>query len=549
MSPAPNPVHKRLPALMAALLSGALLACAFPWFDGLHLELLAWCGVVPLIWAMERSQGLRRQVLLGLVFALTFSALCILPLAAWRGGGVALLWLGYVPVPLATALAYVLARRLLGIRAALACWVALSVVLEYLFTQYWIMGAPWWALGASQTRQLWLIQFADLTGVWGVTAWLLACNALLALVLLQRSRGAVAWLLVLLLTPWLYGSWRLTELPAPIGALQVAAISPGFDGDDGLVQFERALAFSEAALAGHKPDLLLWPESVYMYPLVTQIESRNLLLTTVERWQVPLMLNAMEQPADAPGQQYTVSALLTPELATHILDQAPAGAWPVRMDRKRRLTPLAEWLPYPGQLAWFYSAVSFYFELPANGGYTPGSAAPQPFHILWQGKALPLGAVICFELLFPDEVAQVVGRGARALLWLTNDQPAEEGPYAYQFAQFARLRAVETRRDVVRANLTGWAFVVGSDGRIRTQGNRDAGAVMLETRLHDALSVYVRHPHGFLWLCAFCAGLLLSWGAFHRIRHHWNGLRSSAPEPCRSIRRQQPAKAVEQHHG
>lgn len=499
-------------SILAAMLSGAWLASAFPWFAGLHLEWLAWCSLVPLICAIERSHGLRRHALLCLVFALVFSALCILPLAAWRGAGVVLLWLGFVPVPLAMALSYVAARRLLEVRAALLCWVLLAVVLESLLTQYWAMAAPWWVVGASQMRLIWLIQLADLTGVWGITGWVLACNALLAFCLLQRSRVALALLPLMVLIPWLYGSWRLAEQPAPVGTLRAAAIAPGYTPDDGFAQFERALDISERAVTQHRPDLLVWAESVYMYPLVTQIESRNLLLASVERWQVPLLLHAMEQSADRPSRRYGVSALLTPELATQVLDHAPTRSWPVRMDRKRRLTPLAEWLPYADQLSWLYRAASDYGGLVKNGGYTPGSAVPEPFHILWRDQALPLGAVICFELLFPQEVAQVVARGSRAIFWLTNDQLAEEGPYGYQFAQFARLRAVETRRDVVRTNLTGWAFVVGPDGRTRAQGPHAAGAVLLDTRLHDTLTLYVRYPHGFLCLCAVCAGLVLAWG-------------------------------------
>jgi len=504
-------------SILAAMLSGALLAGAFPWFAGLHLEGLAWCGLVPLIWAIERSHGLRWHTLLCLVFALVFSGLCILPLAAWRGAGVVLLWLGYVPVPFAMALAYGAARRLLDVRAALLCWVLLAVVAESLLTQYWAMAAPWWVLGASQMRLIWLIQLADLTGVWGITGWVLACNALLAYCLLQRSRTALALLPVMVLVPWLYGSWRLTEPLVPVGTLRAAAVAPGHTPDDGFAQFERALDISERAVAQHRPDLLVWAESVYMYPLVTQIESRNLLLASVERWHVPLLLHAMEQAADRPSQRYGISALLTPELATHVLDNAPTRSWPVRMDRKRRLTPLAEWLPYADQLPWLYRAVSDSVGLVKNGGYTPGSTAPEPFYILWQGQALPLGAVICFELLFPGEVAQVVARGSRAIFWLTNDQLAEEGPYGYQFAQFARLRAVETRRDVVRANLTGSAFVVGPDGRTRVEGPHGAGAVLLDARLHNTLTLYVRYPRGFLWVCAACAGLMLAWGAVRKL--------------------------------
>jgi apolipoprotein N-acyltransferase len=118
-----------------------------------------------------------------------------------------------------------------------------------------------------------------------------------------------------------------------------------------------------------------------------------------------------------------------------------------------------------------------------------------------------VGAVMCFELLFPESVAELVRNGAQTLVWLTNDEDAKGGHYAYQFAQFARLRALENGRDLVRVNTDGADFAVSASGAMTPLSARQSGGFASYTLdWHTGLTFYTRYPR---WVPGMCLLLLL----------------------------------------
>ena len=88
------------------------------------------------------------------------------------------------------------------------------------------------------------------------------------------------------------------------------------------------------------------------------------------------------------------------------------------------------------------------------GGVTPGSA-PGLFEVpLADGRALPVGVLICFDSSFPALARDLQQRGARLLVEISN--LIETGSWsARQHALSARLRAVETGLPLVRVGNLG----------------------------------------------------------------------------------------------
>jgi apolipoprotein N-acyltransferase len=103
---------------------------------------------------------------------------------------------------------------------------------------------------------------------------------------------------------------------------------------------------------------------------------------------------------------------------------------------------------------------------------------------------------------------------------LTNNAWFGEGGAAYQHAAHSVLRAVETRRPVIRVGNGGWSGWIDEYGTVRTTLVGDAGSVYFrgaqtvtvnrDTRWRGELSFYTQHGDWFVLVC-----LALATGAYY----------------------------------
>lgn len=514
-----------MPAWSAAALAGLLSALAFPRWEGLFLEPLAWCALVPLLIALERQQ---RPWWCCFAFALTYQTTQVFPLMLLLGPWVGALLVNTAGIWLLPA-SYVLLRRYFTTGWALAAWVPLGVVLEWAQTTLLATNAPWWALGASQARLIAAIQFIHVTGMWGLTGWLLLVNTLMYWAWRERhssrqmlARGLLAAGLIAL--PWTYGMWRVAraDLAAvkPSSSVRVGVIGSGLP-EPGLDRIPLALHASEAAMT-QSPDVLVWPEGVNVPGMPNMPSMRRPLQQSVAQWQTPLLLvgtqfrmygselahTAFSRAIEAPYEARTGSVWLQPE--QKVTD-------PALFIPKEHLVPFQEALPATESIPWLAAALH---PLAQHGRAHWFTASKEALPMLPQlgrngdaARTITIAPLLCFEILFPTTLAQRVRNGAQLAVWQTNDEDAQAGHYAYQFAQFARLRAVETGRDIVRVNTDGDHQHIDAYGRTIAQVPRSPipshGLFIVAARQEQTLAV--RQPHAFILACAVTAALIMLW--------------------------------------
>src|SRR5260370_38115324 len=204
-------------ALIAA--SGLAVGLAFPKFD---YGRLAWVAFVPLFYAIE-GEGLRRVFgwawLQG--FASYIGSLDWIPIPLHDFAGVRmefailpmLLLAGIVAIDTAVAVwAGEFVARRSRIPAVLTMPIAWTAV-EWIRT-YFPIGFPWNLLGYTAYRNLVLIQFAEFTGVYGVSALIIFANAVVYIVALQASPRRIqafslGTLTVLMAAAFLFGTLRM----------------------------------------------------------------------------------------------------------------------------------------------------------------------------------------------------------------------------------------------------------------------------------------------------------------------------------------------------
>ncbi|MGC8916972.1 MAG: apolipoprotein N-acyltransferase [Thermoanaerobaculum sp.] len=188
---------------------------------------------------------------------------------------------------------------------------------------------------------------------------------------------------------------------------------------------------------------VVWPESAVPRFVERDASYRQELVGFAREHQVWLTLNSI---GFGDGGTYYNS----------MYSVSPRGEL-ARYD-KVHLVPFGEYVPFFGRLAFFRPLVR------EVGGFTPG-ARPHPL----PGPGLQAGGAVCYEVAFPLHAAAQVRAGAGVLVTVTNDGWYGDTAAPYQHLALAILRAVETRRYLVRAANTGISAVVDPYGRVHGQ--------------------------------------------------------------------------------
>jgi apolipoprotein N-acyltransferase len=153
--------------------------------------------------------------------------------------------------------------------------------------------------------------------------------------------------------------------------------------------------------------------------------------------------------------------------------------------------PFGEYVPFRG-LFWFMDKLSR-----EAGEFRPADRR----ELLPWGRE-KIGMAICYEVVFPDEVAELARQGATLLVTITNDAWYGDTAAPWQHFRAARFRAAENRRTLLRAAITGVSALVGPDGSVRDQiGVFKDGVIRGRVTGSKELTPYARAPWLVPLLC------------------------------------------------
>ena len=184
-------------------------------------------------------------------------------------------------------------------------------------------------------------------------------------------------------------------------------------------------------------------------------------------------------------ESYNASLLLTKKAAPQYV-------------HKSKLVPGVELVPFSAYLP-FLSALAI-----ENGG-TSGTLGTEKEPQIMNVDQVPLAPIICYESIYGDFVRQQVKKGAQVLCILTNDGWWGNTPGYKQHFSFARLRAIETRRWVLRSANTGTSGSIDPSGKIiKKTAYWTKTAFAQSVELHTVQTFYTKHGD-------WPAGLSISW--------------------------------------
>jgi len=452
--------------------SGLALALAFPKID---LSLFAWVAFIPLFYAIE-GEALWHVLGWGWLAGFSFfvgsmywiaiplhnfadvrMALAILPmllLAAVLAGycGVAI-WAGEF-----------CARRLRIPMVVIMpiAWAAVEWV-----RSYFPIGFPWNLLGYAAYSYLGIIQFAEVTGVYGISALIVLFNAVAYVVFFRRGNSrlqatSLSALTVIMLVVFGFGIYRLQQLKSapPQGSFRVAMVQGNIPQSlkwdpDFLPQSFRIYQDESVAAARHGVDLVVWPEAAAAFPfqpddrypadLAEDASYRDALLKLAGAIRTPILFGAPALTVrDGRYGFFNRADLVSAqgELVAHY--------------DKINLVPFGEYVPAHKFLGYFVNRVVEGF----------GELIPGTEQTLFPVKGARLGVLICFESVFPNLTRLEVKEGADVLVNITNDAWYGDSSAPYQALAMAAMRSVETKVPMIRTANTGISAIIKPSGEI-----------------------------------------------------------------------------------
>lgn len=418
-----------------------------------------------------------------------------------------------------------LIHKRFAVRTGYFSLVIFWITLEFL-QHHWAIPWTWLTLGNGFANSLKIIQWCEFTGVLGVSLWVLLSNILFFLALknlskrlfLKSIKQTVSALIVVFLplfwSLYMYSSYSEKGISQEIVVLQpnINPYTEKFSGMSDEDQVSKLLSLAESKLTD-SVDIILAPETALppIWEDDNMIQDQSLLSISkiIKRYpDIRFIAGALTQRKIRKGEVISETARRSVDDSFYydIFNSALLidSSFSVQISHKSILVNGVEKMP-------FQKYFSFLEKYVLHLGGTSGSLAAANESVLFSGKdAVKIGPVICFESAFGEFSGNLVKKGAHMLVVLTNDGWWKDSPGCWQHFGYSRLRAVETRRSIVRCANTGISGFINQRGDVlKKTGLNSCEALSSTIRLNGEMTFYTRHGDYFGRISMFLSGMIV----------------------------------------
>jgi apolipoprotein N-acyltransferase len=387
--------------------------------------------------------------------------------------------------------------------------------------------SPWLNLGNGLSKDILFIQWYDVTGTAGGSLWILLSNLFLAIVLVtslaKKRRNAVyliIWLLIIIIPSFasIYRYYTI-KLNNQNGS-EVIIIQPNTDPytEKFTIPFEDQLkkVITQAnSRITEKTEWVITPETTIDDPanlddlandkyvkmikgMIKQYPRIDVVTGLVTYRLYPAMKEAPTVSArkiDASGLYYDHF-----NSAVQIDSGKSFGIY-----HKSKLVPGIE-MQFSNGPGRFITRI-----LPYLGGTRWGYGI-QEDRVCFEHTStfMKIAPVICYESVFGKFVTDYVKKGAEAIFIITNDGWWKNTNGYKQHLYYASLRAIETRRPVVRAANTGVSSLIDIRGkRTYETGWWTRAIIKGEIYPETRITTYVKYGDSLLVGSLFISGIII----------------------------------------
>ena len=499
---------------------------------------MALVGLVPLL-AMERiasREGVRRFWLWHYGTFLLWNAVTTWWVCnATVAGGIFAMTANALQMSLVFGLFRAVKKKLGGGALPYIFLAALWIAWERFYLVSAEISWPWLVLGNAFAGDIGLIQWYEYTGSLGGSLWVWGVNLSLFGIMISVAEGrwrrllpkaryaALAGALLLLFGPMIvsavrWNTYRQTQDPLP-----VLVVQPNIDP---YAKFKAALQDGyDAALCEAVEEALQTPDQVGGDVLVVAPETFTWGMDVKDAadhsTQLRLAALAANHPEMAMNILYGASTYERFDKKPSRLAEHRHGAWieqhntaimtdaSGRTDyyNKSKLVVGVEATPYPAVF------VPIDDWLGGMMGRNVGQDKRTSLDVVTrEGRRIPVGCAICYESVYGEFCTEYVrDAGAELLAVITNDGWWGNTPGYRQHLRYSSLRAIETRRDIVRCGNTGISALIDQRGRILAETPWWQPAVLLgEVNCNTAETFFVRNGDIVGRISVFVALLILA---------------------------------------
>ena len=503
---------------LLALLSAFLLWLAWPPIPFTTPLLLI--ALVPLFIALDKisktdlkKQGNRIFLTAGLTFLIWNSASIYWvynAISAYNGAIVAIpvslipFGLGALLMTFAFWLYYRLGKYV-NKKIAYLGLISFYIALEYL-QQTWDLAFPWMTLGNGLAGMHQLAQWYEYTGIYGGSLWILASNILAFEAYKKfktqtgylKFRTAGTWALVVVI-PVIISLTKYFTATQKGTPSNVVVVQPNIDPYLKLTDITPAeqikiLTHLSDSIAQPNTEYFIWPETaIPNYADEDHIRSTPDFITLqnfLSKYKNGTLITGIES-VKVYADKKTITAKYDDRQGFYFdnfnsamqVENSPN----VQFYHKSKLVPGVEKMPFPKVFS-FLDGV--FAQL---GGTVGGWGWQEKPSVLYAQSGIGVAPVVCYESLWGDWIGQQVKDGAQFIAIITNDGWWGNTSGKDQHQMYAKLRAIETRRDIARSANTGISCFINQRGDV-TQSTKwwTRTALKGDINLNDEITFYVK---------------------------------------------------------
>ncbi len=349
-------------------------------------------------------------------------------------------------------------------------FIATFLLIEYLQVHLEI-GNPLIILGNSLSTIHPLIQWYEITGVYGGTLWILVINILLLNGFVTKKVN-YKLLISIIIIPSGYSIVRYFTIDEYGKERRVLAIHPTIDCFRDKYQkptYEIVNHHLELSKSGitQNTDYVIWPETSITNSTFVKDLNSDPSISMISDFLVPypnchLITGIITYKPSPQGIQTNYTA----EYDVHYRTFNAAIEIGKNVNNyfgfrvKNKLVPFEERIPYPT----IFNKIGGYFN--SLGGFKFSKLKSPQDKPVFHGGSDKILTIICYESAYGEYISSFVHFGAKAIFIILNEGWYQNSNGADQFLNLAKLRAIETRKYIVRSSNFGISSFINSKGDV-----------------------------------------------------------------------------------
>ncbi|CAN5117584.1 apolipoprotein N-acyltransferase [soil metagenome] len=359
-----------------------------------------------------------------------------------------------------------------NLNSVFASFITAATWVSYEFLHHqWDLAWPWLTLGNAWSDLTGVIQYISVTGVWGISFWVVFSAALAYQSIVTNSKPVLRIATITFFAFPVFSVLSMINIQQPDDKpLNIVIVQPNSDsyqdygGLDSLDELVTKLLTLSDEARDKSTELIIWPENALDAPMTLQNPHISRIQDSLNVWNTELITGSgyikyyeeNEIPALSRGN-HSRRHFNVYNAAFHLKSGQLTNVY-----EKGRLVPIVERFPF---VEYFNKTDRFkWIDWGRFQGYGLGNQATV-FDI--KGGRTP--ALICYDSVFPGWVNEFVNNDADFLTIITNDGWWGDSHGHIQHFAYSRLRAIEHRRWIARSANNGISGIISPDGKVQLE--------------------------------------------------------------------------------